>query len=318
LWAPQYWKVLSPLWFKIKKLLHRSHILSPKKVEVVEGPIAEGTEKSRVEVAVVSDLESGRFAARPSTAPEGTYPMDVVDLYLIESRTPEEALLRIIRNLKELKPILAAVAVVICLVVFAGSTSAGISPAFLTLDKNALSITSKCGIWVPSQAASITNPMGQIMNQVESYHNGCYEVEPSQQKCDLLSERDLHVNFTDCTPCPFKGGICWNGIAPGIRLDTGYLDIHHLGINTAHRLLFRRKVECSPLKTDAYFMLEFDDSTNYTTIRFYLGNQADGTNFTYQQIRSLQFEEDFSPTGYLVKTISEALKCVPDPHLCHH
>jgi hypothetical protein len=202
---------------------------------------------------------------------------------------------------------------ILCILTFAATVAATACLAYLALDSNALPTDSTCGIWVPNTDNSVANPLGRIMTQVESYYSGCYEAEPSQQNCDIFPEKNLHRKEVEGTDCLFTGDVCLDEVS-SIILDTEYLNFETLGINSPFVQTFRRRTECSVLKTDAFQEFAINNATNYTTIRFYLGrNNIKGNNFTYEQIRSARYEKDFSPTGYQWTTLSESSQYVGIP-----
>lgn len=231
------------------------------------------------------------------------------------SRVPEEAFLEICPKLRETHLIAAVLALVLCAGAFTGFAAAGTAISYVTSDSIAPATSSKCAMLVPNASNSVTSPMGQIMESVESYYSECYEAEPSQQECDLFPDTDLFVNFTSGVECPFNGDICLPGQNSTISLDTGYLDSKYLGINSPHRPIIRRKTTCAPLVTNGFYDAEFDNITSFTYIQFKYGPSNDtGNNATYLQTRSIAFEQIFSPTGYDLKTVSTALGYVLTSH----
>lgn len=224
--------------------------------------------------------------------------------HLWHSRTPEEAILPLARRRRQAKSPTTLLALLFVSAAFVGYQFASISVSRLLLDNYALSTSQDCGFYVPGAESSIASPMDQIMDSVASYYQECYESSPSEQKCDIFTEQDLHVTYTQDVPCPF-GDLCKTG---AISMDTLLLDSVYLGINSPHRPKFRRSTVCAPLKTDGFYQASLDDATNYTEVQWSLGPRLDVVdNATYRQTRSLALQSIFSPTGIELKIVSEAL-----------
>lgn len=284
-WAPGYWKLL-------KKCL--SPLRSSDLNHSEQTSIRIGRKKT-------SDDENS-----PSREDHGQPTLSNI---LSRSHTAEEAFIALVPRILDSNIGVTLLAITLCASIFLVIAGAGIAVSFIVLDGNALSICPDCGMWVSSGINNTANPMGAIMDAVESYYISCYENDPSTQACGLFTDENLYINYTEGTECPFAGDICALGKYSAISLDTGYLDSKVLGINSRYRPFFRRRSICAPLITDGYNDTEFDNTTSFTSIKFYYGTRIDiDDNATYSQIRSPFYENLFSPSGYEIKTVSTTLK----------
>jgi hypothetical protein len=108
--------------------------------------------------------------------------------FSITTRTAGEALLEIIRRFLQLlksNPLTTILALTLCAVTLSAVAAGGASVTFLALDNNALSTSSQCGMHILTAYSGVAQPMGQIMESVESFYSNCYEKELSQQECDV-------------------------------------------------------------------------------------------------------------------------------------
>ncbi|KAK0616851.1 hypothetical protein B0T14DRAFT_605046 [Immersiella caudata] len=86
------------------------------------------------------------------------------------------------------------------------------------------------------------------------YYQSCY-LETTTLGCqsNLVSPR-LHWEEREDIECPFAGGICEEPDTSGrLRLETGWISLYDLGINTASKFHFKKAMECSPLEA-SYFV----------------------------------------------------------------
>ena len=173
------------------------------------------------------------------------------------------------------------------------------------MQSEVLLVPSTCGMWT--------------MDEVRSLSDWNQEVFVNSMKLNSMIRRNMlaasqdsdHTgNATDWTQgagssnlrpipfaarnitCPFGQDVCLD-TGVGVELDTGFIDSYSgLGINTARteRVTFRKKLRCSPLRTDGntkWVTADTDgtgtaSSGNTTVLGFYYGsNLRHGTNYTF-------------------------------------
>jgi hypothetical protein len=103
---------------------------------------------------------------------------------------------------------------------------------------------------------------GQRIAQGSSLAQSCVG---GQGVCPTVSRRQIGINITQGSSCPFGGDICVNGAS--IRMDTGVMDsLLDFGINTGmeDRIGYRRVTECAPIKTDGYHSRMLDAAEDQT------------------------------------------------------
>jgi hypothetical protein len=154
-----------------------------------------------------------------------------------------------------------------------------------------------CCFWNVTTASNTDN--GLIYKQFSQdsvtdnrYADFCYHQNATQGECQIYMKSRLAYNITRRIECPFpgKGTICLES-SGAIRFDTGYLNSHDdLGVNARpeHRFLWRTTVECAPLKTKNYSVIESDfipnSSNSFQVIGYQYGqmNVIDmANNYTY-------------------------------------
>jgi hypothetical protein len=100
----------------------------------------------------------------------------------------------------------------------------------------------------------------EILNSNINYVDRCYRRDTMGANCQFYIKPKLRYTVTRAIECPFPGKerICQHPLG-GIRFDTGLLNSHDdIGVNSRpeHRFLWRRTLECAPLKNEGYVTIE--------------------------------------------------------------
>lgn len=209
---------------------------------------------------------------------------DTVPNILGRTHTADEAVIKLFPVAVELGIVAPSFAIALGVFSVLAIAGAGTAVGFLVLDNNALATNDMCGMWVPSDINNTTaNPMGSVMDIIESYYKSCYESVSSTQGCGLFADDNLHVVNMTLVECPFVGDVCLLGKYSAISFDIGDLDSKFFGINSRHRPIIRRRSICAPIVTHGYYD---NTTTSFTNISFHYGLTSTGDNATYTQTRS--------------------------------
>ncbi|KAI0515427.1 hypothetical protein F5B22DRAFT_189947 [Xylaria bambusicola] len=209
---------------------------------------------------------------------------------LRNSSSPESGLLSLIRLsnayksslkgrlLRQLTPILLAILVLVGFSIaggFSSSISSSVRDEVLTKSTN-------CGIVGPS-TTSVTDLAiwtahgSKLLNDAIQYAQNCYtEASAGKPECQKYVVNKIPTNMTDTSaPCPFDEKMCRT--TENIRLDTGYINSHHLiGLDApkSERFAWRYVLQCAPLRTDGYTSKV--TIGNKTEVRYHYGATSYG------------------------------------------
>ena len=136
-------------------------------------------------------------------------------------------------------------------------------------------------------------------NDAVAYSKNCYGADPGKEGCSFFRNQSISFSERSLSTCPFPGQTCglprnpivsegktfkWYGdgsrgqfnlagAEPALVLDTGFVDVRYIGINTRLPYHFRRTTTCAPLVSDGEFikseMGERSGSSISGTGRFY-------------------------------------------------
>ena len=173
------------------------------------------------------------------------------------------------------------------------------------MQSEVLLIPSTCGMWIMDEVASakdwnqdsfvnsmkLNSVIRRNMLAASQYSDGTSKAPHMTPESGPSGLQPIAFTARNIT-CPFGSAICLDD-SLGIELDTGYVDSYSdLGINTApkERVTFRKKLQCSPLRTDEYtkpVTAKIDGpgaapSGNASVVGFYYGpNLGLATNYTF-------------------------------------
>lgn len=137
-----------------------------------------------------------------------------------------------------------------------------------------------------------------------SYARSCYQQDSGPADCSVYPRAQLPYSST-LTTCPFgfdpSGEIsCIPGAKGALQLDTDLLDSNdYFGINAAkhNRVLFRKRLTCSPIRIHDYVVSLNDTDLGYPILQYNMGYVSGGNDnwtFAYDAHASLD------PVGYQV------------------
>ncbi|KAI1128616.1 hypothetical protein F5Y10DRAFT_291899 [Nemania abortiva] len=139
-----------------------------------------------------------------------------------------------------------------------------------------------------SQFTESTVAYGERMGKnALNYVQQCYYNSNSLTDCSNFVTKRIPITVDESALCPFNANIC-RSQSENILLDTGHINSHHhLGINAPpnERILFRRTLQCAPLKTSGFKRPNKSGSRHNSTLYNY-GPQQDpfnlNINYTYK------------------------------------
>ncbi|KAI1081443.1 hypothetical protein F5B20DRAFT_536073 [Whalleya microplaca] len=119
-----------------------------------------------------------------------------------------------------------------------------------------------------------------------NYASQCYSnttTSRALQGCGTFVKPQLSFSINRGAPCPF-GDLCKTTNGSSLELDTGYLNSHDdFGINGPEkdRFLYRRVLQCAPLKTEGY-KTTYNLTQDRSFSQYYYGSNYRNGNYTYE------------------------------------
>ncbi|KAI0006574.1 hypothetical protein F4779DRAFT_620499 [Xylariaceae sp. FL0662B] len=184
--------------------------------------------------------------------------------------------------------------------------ASGFSSRIATGNEVLLSGTN-CGMVV--NGGSVDNPelinyywphQSNTITSAANYASQCYSnttTSRALQGCGTFVKQKLPFSVNRDAPCPFQG-LCKSG-SSSLMLDTGYLNSHDdFGINAPEneRFLFRRVLQCAPLKTEGY-RSTYNLTQERSFSQYFYGPNYRSGNYSYEISNDAVYERMVTHNG---------------------
>ena len=117
-----------------------------------------------------------------------------------------------------------------------------------------------------------------------NYASACYQSGESTSRCPVAQVRTISHNISRSNSCPFPNkAMCKISNSSVFNMDSGFVNAHSLGINSARNFEFRRRTACSPVIDNDTFVQIHKRNEEEATIRYVYDSKVDG-NMTFGEV----------------------------------
>lgn len=120
----------------------------------------------------------------------------------------------------------------------------------------------------------------------DAYYSSCYEKQFATQCTSSFTAQSLPYTVTHgIDECPFSGGVCaqnaTNDLYKPFRIETPWLSMNDIGINTRYNLHVKKAMECAPISASK-FCTNCDSDANFTGATYFNFIFGDPSIYTYE------------------------------------
>ncbi|KAF2003061.1 hypothetical protein P154DRAFT_109934 [Amniculicola lignicola CBS 123094] len=129
----------------------------------------------------------------------------------------------------------------------------------------------------------------------------------NSEDCALFYKRRIgHYEHHNVT-CPYRGGLCSQGMTSAFELDTGFQSATIVGINLKHTAQFRFKMVCSPVVAEPpYIRSKIIDSFGTRQVDYLYGDGwgiVNDGNKTFGEVVQDPAHTTWAPAQYMIREI---------------